>query len=166
MGDFNCQLSRNNRFVQIVKNFMEGLNLVTLWDKFPCDFTYIHHVPTNEGRYPTSTIDHIMVQENFVDKCLEACVLHLGENLSSHEIIFLKIQVDFEPLIQQNFITKNSHAPKWDKATDDQIHSLRVTLCENLNNLIVPVNALHCRDIHCTNDNHKTDIDSFHCWML
>ena len=166
MGDFNCQLSRNNRFVQIVKNFMEGLNLVTLWDKFPCDFTYIHHVPTNEGRYPTSTIDHIMVQENFVDKCLEACVLHLGENLSSHEIIFLKLQVDFEPLIQQNFITKNSHAPKWDKATDDQIHSLRVTLCENLNNLIVPVNALHCRDIHCTNDNHKTDIDSYGISLL
>ena len=167
MGDFNCEFLRNNRFVQLVSNFMDGLNLMSIWDKFPCEFTYIHHVPDNEGRYKCSTIDHIMVKEQFIDYCTEGCVLHLGENLSSHEILYLKVKCDF---IQTQDIHSSSDCnrsrPMWDKATDDQVNMLLQTFQNSLNNIFVPTNALYCRDIHCTDEEHKAALDVYGIQIL
>ena len=167
MGDFNCEFLRNNRFVQTVNHFMEGLNLMTIWDKFPCDFTYMHHVPNNNGQHNISTIDHIMVQEQFIDSCVEGCVIHLGENLSNHEILYLKIKVDFNPETiykedeDEDTNRNRLNIPKWNKATSDQINSLLQTFNDSLNNMDVPINALYCRDVHCSDDGHINDLDAY-----
>ena len=170
MGDFNCDFLRHNRFVQIVNNFMEGLKLMTIWDKFPCKYTYMHHVPNNDGEYNCSTIDHVMVQEHFIDKCIDGSVLNLGENLSSHQIMYLKIRCDFQkenqPENNLNPIINSSPPPKWDKATDEQISLLLESFNDTLNNIHIPKSALYCRNLHCTNDQHKSDLDNYACDIL
>ena len=162
MGDFNCDFLRNNRFVQIVNNFMEGLNLVTIWNKFPCEYTYMHHVPNNDGQYNTSKIDHIMVPQHFVNRCIDGDVLHLGENLSNHGILFLKINIDINPSSEKKGSGSNfARGLKWNKATDDEINSLRQEFNDSLNNIMAPIPALECRNVHCKDDQHKIDLDVY-----
>ena len=92
LGDFNTDFSRNSRFVQIVKQFIEENELTSVWSKFGCDFTYCHTYERN-GRLQSafSTIDHFLVKKQFLNECIESCALHFAENLSNHEIIYLKI---------------------------------------------------------------------------
>ena len=163
IGDFNCDFSRNTRFVDTVHTFVTDHDLVTIWDKFACDFTYAHHVPNNERQYTFSTIDHIMVKQDLIDKCVEGCPLHLGENLSKHEILYLKLELDSQ-IDTHDQITSNktrNDKPNWDKASKEQIEGLLATFNESLNNITIPYQALFCRNLHCNNDQHKSDIDTY-----
>ena len=65
LGDLNTDLGRNSRFVNIVKSFIEENNLIPIWTKFSCDFTY-SQTQIRNGRSQTtfSTIDHFIVNEN------------------------------------------------------------------------------------------------------
>ena len=76
LGDFNTDVSRNSRFVTIVKQFIEENELTSVWSKFGCDFTYCQTAERN-GRIQTafSTIDHFIVKNEFLDDCTEACAL-------------------------------------------------------------------------------------------
>ena len=162
LGDFNCDFSRNTHFVQTINNFMEGLNLITIWDKFSCDFTYTHPLPN--GRCSFSTIDHILVKEEFVDSCIDGSVLHLGENLSRHEILYLKIK-------PANLIIDKSHPPdssepyskkpKWEKATTEQKEAFLSAFHEKLSAIQIPLNAICCRDLHCSDNSHKYNLDRY-----
>ena len=92
MGDFNCDFSRDSRFVQIVKNFLTEYNLRTMWSDFECDFTYCHPCTRNNRVvYSFSTIDHFILNENYVNSVEDASVIHLAENLSNHDSIYLRI---------------------------------------------------------------------------
>ena len=162
LGDFNCDFARNSGFVQIIRNFMEALNLITIWDYFPCDFTYTHHMPNHERQYTFSTIDHILVKEQFIDQCIEGSVLHLGENLSRHEILFLKI--DYESSITSPLSDPSdthTNKPKWEKATKEQKDAFLTTFNDSLNRIQIPTNAIFCRDVHCVNNLHKCDLDMY-----
>ena len=63
-------------------------DLVSVWEKFPADFTYQHTDLTS-----FSTIDHFYVTRKFLDNCLDAAPIHDGSNRSNHSPIMLKIRV-------------------------------------------------------------------------
>ena len=97
MGDLNTDFSRNTPFVQIVKNFFQENNLATVWSKFDCAFTFYHERVTR-GRtvVSKSKIDHFGVKSDDLNLCTEAMPLHLAENFSCHEPIFLKIKYNIQ----------------------------------------------------------------------
>ena len=40
------------------------------------------------------SIQHFVISENLIDQCIDATPIHLAENLSNHEPIFLKLRID------------------------------------------------------------------------
>ena len=162
MGDLNCDFQRNSRFVHIINNFLDEQNLVTVWNKFPVDFTYCHPTPNNERQYIFSTIDHFLVNENFIQNCVEGCVLHLGENLSKHELLFLKIDCEHYEKINPSAMHETVCVkPCWNKASIEQKEALLETFNSYLNQILVPFEALTCRNLQCKSIQHKEDIDQY-----
>ena len=160
-GDFNLDFNRDTRFVRIVNAFMSEFDLESIWQKFEIDFTYCHPLPN--GSYSFSKIDHFFVRNQLMNNCVEGTVLHLGENLSNHEIIYLKFNCihsipdnNRKPAFQSTTLR-----PNWQKATGPQVENLRDTLRSCLLNINVPDTVFDCRDLHCQDDNHKNLLDDY-----
>ena len=160
LGDINSDFSRNTRFVNIVRQFMEENQLMTLWEKFDCDFTNIQ--PLQNARFSFSTIDHFLIKRQCLDNYIDACVLHLGENLSNHEIIYLKMTCPHnstEDNQQSTEVFKNK--PNWSKISINQIEMLRENLIERMSSVYLPDTALCCRDLHCGDEQHLEELDAY-----
>ena len=163
-GDLNLDLSRNTRFVNIMREFFLNSNLISVWSSFNVDFTFSNH-QTRNGRniLSTSCIDHFVVQPNIFGDISHAQVIHLGDNLSNHDPIFLSIKLDSVPIVSS---TENSnsnvHIPKpmWRKASDIHINSYRSDLKSKLSRLVLSDGIL-CNDPSCSDSNHYKDVDAF-----
>ena len=164
LGDLNTDFSRNTGFVNKVKNFLEDNDLVSVWHKFPIEFTYCQTVTRNfQMQHSFSTIDHFITKEQFLNNCVEATVLHLAENISNHEIIYLKVNCPQEISLSQNESpSKANNLPNWPKATPEQIISFKNDLICGLSYVNVPDAALCCRSPHCDESQlHKEEIDKY-----
>ena len=69
--------------------FLERIGLFSVWEKFQIDFTHIH----TDSR-STSIIDHFFVNERLLNLVTDAGPVHLGDNLSRHSPIMMKIQIE------------------------------------------------------------------------
>ena len=79
-SDLNWDLTRNTQFSQIMRRFMEKLNLVTLWSHYDINHTF-EQICRN-GRVSHSTVDHFVVSQRLLP-LVEGCgVIHRGDNLS------------------------------------------------------------------------------------
>ena len=146
LGDFNTDFSRNSRFVQLVKQFVEENELSSVWSKFECDFTYCQTSERN-GRLQSafSTIDHFLVKKPFLNDCIEGCPLHIAENLSNHEIIYLKIKLqNLEIQKEQENAEQLTNKPNWKITSTEQIFAFQEDLGELLREIPVPDIALCC----------------------
>ena len=161
-GDFNSDFNRNTRFVNIVQDFMSECDLTSIWDKFEIDFT--HCQPLQNGNYSFSKIDHFIVKNVILDKCIEGSVLHLGENLSNHDIIYMKIDCIHQSVqdsTQENPSYSNFLKPNWQKAAKHHVKNLRDNLNMCLSNIIIPDTALCCRDLNCQEEEHIRMLDDY-----
>ena len=167
MGDLNADFSRNSRFVNIVKSFVEDNNLIPIWTKFNCDFTYSHHQIRN-GRSQTtfSTIDHFLVNENLFDSCIESCPLHIAENRSNHDVIFLKIKIKKLESPKDEMPVQPEPKPAWHKATQENINNMKTEFRGLLNDIHVPHDSMCCRDLHCKNKEHLAALDEYGLQVL
>ena len=164
-GDLNLDLSRNTRFVNIMREFFLNCNFVSVWSAFNVDFTFCNHYTTRNGNnvLTTSVIDHFVVQPNILNDVSEAQVIHSGDNLSNHDPIFLKIKINSVPTFSSS---ENSdadiHIPKpvWHKASDAHINNYRSDLKSKLCNLTL-TDGILCNDPTCSDSNHHKDVDSF-----
>ena len=87
-GDLNWDMTRNTGFSEKMKTFAEKLGVMSVWDKFPVNYTHIH-----TDLHSTSTLDHFMVNEWLPSVLQDAEALHLGDNLSRHSPIMLKLSI-------------------------------------------------------------------------
>ena len=162
VGDFNTDLRRNSAFVNLVKQFLSENDLSTIWCKFPVDFTYCQNVCRNgQLQCVTSTIDHFFVKEHFLENCVDGSVLHFAENMSNHEIIYLKINCALEKPDNEIEIPIQNNIPNWKFASQDQLQSFKDDLNEGVNNLNVPEAALCCRNLHCQEEEHLQHIENY-----
>ena len=136
-GDFNYDPNRTSRFCSIMNDFLEKHGLVSVWSKFPADFTYQHH-----NLISFSTIDHFFVTERFLDNCVDASPIHLGDNRSNHSPIMLKVKLPevASPEKPEKVIKRK---PDWNNATDDDKDEYHDVLHEKLLDLPVP-DSLSC----------------------
>jgi hypothetical protein len=162
MGDLNTDFSRNTPFVQIVKNFCQVNNLVTSWVKFDCDFTfYQERVVRGRTVVSKSTIDHFCVNFEHLNCCVEAMPLHMAENLSYHDPIYLKLQFDMTSLESEvtNHKINSTKRPMWNKASEAQVNQYTHDLRQLINNISINTDVLCCRNVHCDCDSHKRKLD-------
>ena len=128
-------------------------DLKSVWTTFSADYSYCH---TDLSSF--SLIDHFFVNENFLDNCLDAAPMHIGDNRSNHSPIMLKIRI---PDIQRKENINNVviGKPNWRKAEQEDIDEYTVVLNEKLSELSLP-QSFHCKDVTCKIPHHSEDRDS------
>ena len=105
-----------------------------------------------------SLIDHFFVSESFLDYCLDAAPLHLGDNRSNHSPIMLNIQV---PYVTEKELIKEGHRrrPNWRKANDIDIDNYTLALHSKLCDLKLP-STFACQNVLCKRAQHSHERDS------
>ena len=152
-GDWNFDQKRNTGYCRIVSEFLDRYDLKSVWTKFAADFSYCH---TDLASF--SLIDHFFVNENFLDNCLDAAPMHLGDNRSNHSPIMLKIRIpDMQRKESINSVVIAK--PNWRKAEQEDIDEYTVVLNEKLSDLSLP-QSFHCKDVTCKIPYHSEDRDS------
>lgn len=163
MGDLNTDFSRTTPYVQIVKHFFLENDLVTVWSKFDCAFTFYHERFAG-GRtvVSKSKIDHFGVKSEDINLCVEAAPLHLAENFSCHEPIFLKMRYKIIVNNIDNVQEKvNGPAkPLWYKASKSEINNYSQDLSQLINNIVIDNELLCCNDPHCSKEDHRYSLDN------
>ena len=153
-GDLNWDPSRNTGFSNTVRQFVENLGLASLWEKFGVDYTHMH-----TDFVSTSVLDHFLVSERLVP-LVESCqVLHMGDNLSRHSPILLRLNVGDIPSKKKVKIRKPKK-PAWSKVTEEIMEEYKLDLQERLVARPVP-DCLSCVDPHCGDPAHSEDRDTF-----
>ena len=99
-GDINADFMRGTRFVRIIDDFINEMNICKSWDKIYVDFT---HANEYNGVTFTSTLDHFFWNKTFGDFVTDAGVLHLSDCLTTLQCIvnskYLKFIIEQHPQV-------------------------------------------------------------------
>ena len=168
-GDLNCDFSRHSRFVNIVRDFLIEKNLITVWSNYNVDFTFSNHSIRN-GRnvFATSCIDHFIMQNDTLSDVSHAQAIHLGDNLSNHDPIYLSLKIDSTTsnvFVETPTHDQNLNKPVWRKASSVDINNYRCELNSNLDNFIL-THGVSCSDPTCTDPQHLQDLDDFYSFIV
>jgi hypothetical protein len=153
-ADMNYDMSRNSGFAIAVRAFLQRLGLHSVWETFPIDYTHSH---TDNASF--STIDHFICNERLLGLVLDCGPLHLGDNLSRHSPILLKLDMGKLPTkIKVNEC--KPMRPAWYKATEKQQMEFKTDLDERLKKVVVP-GCMLCTDLYCGLKEHTEERDGY-----
>ena len=153
-GDFNFDNARTSGFVNLVNEFLSRIGLLSVWQKFPIDFTHIH-----TDAKSVSTIDHFFVNQRLLDLIEDAGPVHLGDNPSRHSPIMMKFKVDEVRTKARPANSSQVRRPAWYKATQDHRDHYTDQLDQRLRALDIPT-SMSCLDISCKCEEHSQTRDS------
>lgn len=161
-GDINADFIRQTKFTDIMENFIDEKSLMKSWEKFVIDFT--HSFECDDNCY-VSTLDHFFWSQNMSSSIIKADVLHLLNNTSDHCPIYCAVQISsLHPSEAMSY--KNVVKPSWKKASKTDKENYRVTLDSQLRSLTKPYCIDMCCDVHCCDQTHIDEIDTFLNRML
>ena len=153
-GDFNFDSSRNSGFSNSMTNFLSRLGLLSVWTKFQAGFTHLH-----VDSKSSSTIDHFFLNQELLDLVEHAGPVHLGDNLSRHSPIMMKLRLPQKTLNNQNESEiKKSSTPAWYKATQTDKDHFTSLLEQILFKLEIPGSS-NCSDVTCNDPQHLHEND-------
>ena len=157
-GDLNCNFEKNTPFVNSVRDWVMDCNLNSVWWGNPIDFTYSKFV---NNRVHFSLIDHFLLNDIASTIVRDSGVIHLGENMSNHDPIFLSINSSRKnDYIEKNEDVSNVYNPNWPKASENQVMDFKNDLLNNLSSINIK-KGLTCSNVNCNSPNHRADIDKF-----
>ena len=78
-------MQRKSKFVEIVKAFVQRLDLVPVWEYHPIDYSHIH-----TDNHSVSTLDHFLISPRLLHLINGCGVVHVGDNMSRHSPIWLR----------------------------------------------------------------------------
>ena len=107
----------------------------------------------------TSTIDHFLVNPRLLAVVVDAGAVHLGDNLSRHSPIMMKLSIGDLP-VRESKNLKPNRRPAWYKAEQEQIDNYTAELHDKLASLTVP-DSLNCSNCQCDDHHHGMERDSF-----
>ena len=139
-GDFNWDNKRDSGHSMVMRDFTDRIGLKSVWEKFPVGFTHIH-----TDMKSTSVLDNFLCNEGLLDYISDAGVMHLGDNLSRHSPIMVKLCVGDIPFKQPSVSLPQPRRPAWYKATSENIAEYTELVQERLENLSCP-DSLFCTD--------------------
>ena len=115
---------------------MKRLGLTSVWEKYTITYTHLH-----TDFKLTSTLDHFSVNESLLSLVVDAGVLHLGDNLSRHSPIILKL--DLGKIPARKVVTAVlPKRPAWYKADQEAIDQYTGYVHNKLSMLEVPDSLL------------------------
>ena len=132
---------------------MEKVGLVSIWDKFPVDYTHIH-----TDYKSTSVIDHFVMNERLVSLVADCGPIHLGDNRSRHSPIMVKLNMGAIP-VKQKETSRTVKRPAWYKASQENISAFTKGVDDRLMSIMVP-ESIHCSDAECSDPTHSSERDS------
>ena len=153
-GDLNWDPRRRTGFSDVVKEFIDSVGLVPLWQSHAVDYTHIH-----TDMKSTSVLDHFLVNERLANLVEECKVLHRGDNMSRHSPILLRLRVGDIPL-KKKVSSSILRKPAWHKATQEILQDYKDDLHGKLSNIAAPF-SLTCADPHCKDPAHSSERDSY-----
>ena len=162
-GDFNYDARRNSGFARAMAAFLERVGLVSVWERFPIDFTFLH-----TDHKSTSILDNFYVDEALLDLVEAAGPLHLGDNPSGHAPIMLTLKVPEVTQQPEEAVERGPARLGWSRADENQVKQYTDILKARLENMEEP-ECLTCDDVTCkekwhseARDHHLLDLMS-HC---
>ena len=157
-GDINADFKRNTKFVRIVEEFIDEMDLCKSWEEYQIDYT--HAAEANDVVH-VSTIDHFFWNSSGNDSIIEAGVLHLTDNLSDHSPVFCKMKAQLtKKTVTSSVSSKGISNPCWKKGTEVQKQDYCNDLHEKLQKIIIPTCVNTCSNVHCKNEMHKSALDN------
>ena len=145
-------MARASEFSLIMRRFLDRVGLISLWEKFPIDYTHMH-----TDFKSTSVIDHFRVNERLVPLVKDCGPIHLGDNRSRHSPIMVKLDLGSLPLKQKVKI-RIPRKPAWDKASMDDIMGYTEQLDHKIQN-IAATDSINCSNVNCNDVAHSSDRD-------
>ena len=104
-------------------------------------------------------MDNFLVNERLLELIEDAGVLHLGDNLSRHSPILLKLDLGAIPAKPDRNEQIKPRRPDWYKATPAHIADYTAVLDDKLSTLMYP-ESIFCSDTSCMDRVHSYDRDS------
>ena len=152
-GDLNWDSSRRSGFSMVMRDFTQRVGIQSVWEKYPISFTHIH-----TDLKSTSILDNFLVNERLLNYIEDAGVIHLGDNLSRHSPVMLKLKIGDIPLKPMRKEITRPRRPDWFKATTEDVDEYTMIVENKLSQLICPESLL-CSDVHCSDEQHRLDRD-------
>ena len=155
-GDFNYDARRNSGFARSMAAFLDRIGLVSVWEHYPIDFTFLH-----TDNKSSSVIDNFYVDQGLLQFIEAAGPLHLGDNPSGHTPIMLTLKVPeiaTQPLEEQ---VKPPSRLGWKRADQGQVNQYTANLKERLEKMEEPPDCLTCNDVKCNAKSHSEGRDSY-----
>ena len=153
-ADMNWDLTRQTGFALSVRQFLNRVNLCSIWESKSINYTHIH---TDDKSF--STIDHFIVNERLLDLVTDCGPLHLGDNMSRHSPIMVRINLGALVERRKSEVVR-PRRPTWYKASEQQQVDYRIDLDKRLKRVALP-DSLDCRDTHCREETHSKQRDDF-----
>jgi hypothetical protein len=105
------------------------------------------------------TLDHFTVSGMLINVAVDGTsVLHRGDNLSDHDPVFLRLNLN------SRFISLTEHVSSarsaWYKVDERAIDSYKTALVNHFALIAVPVEAAICRNVMCTDPSHVSGINT------
>ena len=153
-GDFNFDNRRTSGFANSMRDILSKLGIQSVWDKFAVDFTHLHIDSKS-----SSVLDHFFVNKRLLELVEDAGPIHLGDHLSRHSPIMMKIRL---PQVAHTKSEKPEikipRRPAWYKASEDDIDSYTQILDQKLGQLEIPA-SMTCTDVSCKDEQLVYDRD-------
>ena len=101
-----------------------------------------------------------MVTESLERSIKDAGVIHLGDNVSGHSPIYLKLNIGSLPC---NTEQARDFSPKqnWQKAADEDKLNFKAAVSESLSNVKIPAAIIDCHNVNCADPVHRVNIDRY-----
>ena len=112
-----------------------------VWSFHPCDFTYYQERCQRNGTIVSqSVIDHFCISSHSLNLCAEATPLHIAENRSFHDPIYLKLNTPISSSPTENIDTPKERKLLWNRASPKQISMYK----SDLSSLLCGVTVDEC----------------------
>ena len=152
-GDLNWHRSRMSGFSVAVHSFVERIGLASVWDKFPVSHTHVH-----TDNASVSTLDHFLADPVLLQAIVEASAIQLGDNMSRHSPIILKVNIQTLPARKKEN-TKSIRRPAWYKSCQEERQQFKAQVEEKLSLLHLP-HSLTCTNPTCKEPDHTRERDA------
>ena len=158
-GDWNTDLSRNSAQTQCFNEFIERSRFKLCWEHNLADKQNTYYSEMSDA---TSCVDHFLLSENLFNG-INCCYVDDNPlNPSDHREVVINFDYDMNSNIAQAEVASSRGPPgvAWHRVEQDHIVEYQSIMDEMLNFVDVNNNALHCDDPLCSNEGHRSFINS------
>lgn len=155
-GDLNADFKRNTPHVNCIKNMLKIMNLKSGVDNVVSNVDYTFE---SKGTGCRSLIDHVCISDNVFHTLTAYHTIQSIDNMSDHDTLLCNLDVvDVTHSVKE--YKMYTARPAWYKAHNEDINKYMDSVNVMLQNIDIPYNALHCKNLRCTEHEHV--IESFH----